>query len=486
MDWLRLEHISKSFPGVKALDDIHFDLSDGEIHALCGENGAGKSTLMNILIGNIQPDSGTIFLAGREVRIHNPQHAFELGLAIVYQHLSLVESMNVAENIFANAPPKNRFGFIDFDDLFRKTRVLLDQLQIVDISPTTLVSQLSPGQKQLIEIAKALAKNPRILILDEPTSSISQKDAAIVFNLIRHMKQKGVSIIYISHRIAEVLSLADRISILKDGKYQGTFNRNEITREELIRRMVGRDIQPMQNESFVQPPVLLQVKSLSGNRFEDISFSLHTGEILGLAGLIGAGKSEIARALFGADGSKGEIRLHGKAVYFHHCADAIHAGIGYVPEERKTEGIFPEMNVTDNIMVTIKTSFLYDSPAAKKVAISYKDKLQISTPSVDQTVDRLSGGNQQKVILARWLHFNPKILIADEPTQGVDIGAKYEIYKILKSLASEGKGIIVISSELPELLTLCDRILIIRNGKVVGEVAASNSSEEEIMLMATG
>lgn len=486
MDWLRLEHISKSFPGVKALDDIHFDLGDGEIHALCGENGAGKSTLMNILIGNIQPDSGTIFLAGREVRIHNPQHAFELGLAIVYQHLSLVESMNVAENIFANAPPKNRFGFIDFDDLFRKTRVLLDQLQIVDISPTTLVSQLSPGQKQLIEIAKALAKNPRILILDEPTSSISQKDAAIVFNLIRHMKQKGVSIIYISHRIAEVLSLADRISILKDGKYQGTFNRNEITREELIRRMVGRDIQPMQNESFVQPPVLLQVKSLSGNRFEDISFSLHAGEILGLAGLIGAGKSEIARALFGADGSKGEIRLHGKAVYFHHCADAIHAGIGYVPEERKTEGIFPEMNVTDNIMVTIKTSFLYDSPAAKKVAIWYKDKLQISAPSVDQTVDRLSGGNQQKVILARWLHFNPKILIADEPTQGVDIGAKYEIYKILKSLASEGKGIIVISSELPELLTLCDRILIIRNGKVVGEVAASNSSEEEIMLMATG
>ena len=486
MDWLRLEHISKSFPGVKALDDIHFDLRDGEIHALCGENGAGKSTMMNILIGNIQPDSGAIFLTGREVRILNPQHAFELRLAIVYQHLSLVESMNVAENIFANAPPKNRFGFIDFGELFRQTSVLLDQLQIVDISPTTLVSRLSPGQKQLIEIAKALAKNPLILILDEPTSSIGQKDVAIVFDLIRLMKQKGVAIIYISHRIAEVLSLADRISILKDGKYQGTFNRNQITREELIRRMVGRDIQPMQNDSFVQPSVLLQVKGLAGNRFEDISFELHAGEILGLAGLIGAGKSEIARALFGADGSKGEILLHGKPVYFHHCGEAIHAGIGYVPEERKTEGIFPEMNVTDNIMVTIRTSFLYDAPAAKKIAISYKDKLQISAPSVDQPVDRLSGGNQQKVILARWLHFNPKILIADEPTQGVDIGAKYEIYKILKSLASEGKGIIVISSELPELLTLCDRIIIIRNGKIAGEVVASNTSEEAIMLMSTG
>ncbi|WP_373497595.1 sugar ABC transporter ATP-binding protein [Aquiflexum sp.] len=487
---LQLIGITKYFPGVKALEAIDFELKEGEIHALCGENGAGKTTLMNILTGNLQPDHGQILLKGQEISISGPGHAASLGIAIVYQQLSLVDTLSVADNIFANTQPLNSWGMINHQELFRKTRMLLEDLKIKNILPDTQVSGLSPGQKQMVEIAKALSKNPDILILDEPTASITDQETLILFDLMRKLKSEGKAIIYISHRMQEIFRIADRVSVLKDGKYQGTKPIHGITTQQLIQKMVGREIlEEVKRGSSVGKEELLRVTGLSGKGFEDISFSLYKGEIVGLGGLVGAGRSEIAQAIFGyLPGTSGTIHLKGIKKSIQHPADAIKAGIGYIPEERKSQGLFMNRSVTDNILVSSPEAAMennvFKEPLADKIAMEYREKLNIVTPHVLQKVSLLSGGNQQKVVLARWLLADPDILIIDEPTHGIDVGAKAEIYQLLRTLLAKGKGILLISSELPELLALSDRIIVIKAGKISGELRGDEASEESIISLA--
>jgi ABC-type sugar transport system ATPase subunit len=489
MPGLHLQHISKQFPGVKALTDVSISIESGEIHALCGENGAGKSTLMNILAGNLQPDAGTIHIDEKQVTFGDPQAAFVKNIAVVYQHLSLVNSLSVAENIFANQQPVNRWGIIQFDILYQKTLALLQQLDI-DIRPSRLVADLSPPQRQMVEIAKALSKQPSIFILDEPTASLTSKETRKLFEILKTLKAKGVSIIYISHRLEEVFELADRISILKDGRYQGTYDTLELTKNDLISKMVGRELVEIKTSTSPSDEVLLSVDSISGHKFSNVSFQLHKGEILGLSGLVGAGRTEIARAIFGFDAlHAGTIFFHGNVFHAVHPSDAIRSGIGYVTEDRKSEGLFPDMSVADNIVVAVMPrlmpSGIYNKSLATKVAEESKDSLRIASRDAGQPVGSLSGGNQQKVMLAKWLLTNPEVLIIDEPTHGIDVGAKYEIYEILKSLASKGKCVLMISSELPELIGLCDRIIIIKKGEIAGEVSGLAMSEENIMQLAT-
>jgi ABC-type sugar transport system ATPase subunit len=487
---LSLIGISKYFPGVKALEDIHFELRAGEVHALCGENGAGKSTLMNILTGNLQPNAGQIVLNGEPVEITGPGHAAHLGIAIVYQTLSLVEPLTVAENIFANTQPRTRWGLIDYRSLYKQTQELLHSLRMDGLHPQAKVAELSPGQRQMVEIAKALSKHPDILILDEPTASISERETQTLFQIIRQLKAQGKSVIYISHRMKEIFAIADRVTVLKDGHYQGTHPISEVTTNDLIRMMVGRELTEQATHSFATGEKLLEVKGLAGPAFQDVSFTLHRGEILGLAGLVGAGRSEIAQTIFGyLPRQAGQVLLRGREVAARHPAEAIAAGIGYVPEERKAQGLFLDKTVADNIILSNLRAAApgqwYKESLATRLAMGFKEKLRIVTPNVEQKVINLSGGNQQKVVLAKWLLVNPDVLIVDEPTHGIDVGAKAEIYGLLRQLAAEGKGILLISSELPELLTLADRILVIREGQVSGELPGRQTTEEEIMALAT-
>lgn len=487
---LQLEHITKQFPGVKALDNVSLSINAGEIHALCGENGAGKSTLMNVLSGNLQPDTGSIVLNNEKIILKNPQQAFQHSIAIVYQHLSLIDSLSVAENIYANQQPVNKWGFIQFNELFAKTNSLLHQLNLNEINATTIVSNLSPAQKQMVEIAKALSKNPSIFILDEPTASLTDKETKTLFEILTAQKNNGVSIIYISHRLEEIFFLADRISILKDGQFQGTYNANALTKEELIRKMVGRTLKKLKTLTSKTNEILLNVNNLTSPKFTNVSFTLYRGEILGLSGLMGAGRTEIARAIFGIDAyQSGEILFRNQSFYAKHPSHAIQEGLAYVTEDRKASGLFPDMTIADNITAAslnhAMASGFYNEEKVKQLATESKDKLRISAHSIQQRVTKLSGGNQQKVMLAKWLLIQPDVLIVDEPTHGIDIGAKYEIYEILKSLAAEGKGIIMISSELPELIGLCDRIIVIKKGSVAGELTGPAMTEEKIMQLAT-
>lgn len=490
MATLQLQHISKLFPGVRALDNVSLNFLPGEIHALCGENGAGKSTLMNILAGNLQPNEGEIIINEKVESIHTPQDAFKLGISIVYQQLSLVDCLSVAENIFANQQPCNAWGIIQFDELYKKTDVLLQQLHLKAIDSRTLVSNLSPAQKQMVEIAKALSKSPSIFILDEPTASLSENETRILFRILQNLKLQGIAIIYISHRLEEIFLLADRISVLKDGKFQGTFLKADLTKDALVKCMVGRELNTLKSKSYKQNEVLLSVSNLTGNKFNDITFNLHQGEILGLAGLVGAGRTEIARAIFGADHIvSGEVVLRNSKFVTTHPQESISEGMAYVPEERKTLGLFPEMTILDNIIVgKLENALqrgLYNSVRAKELATELAGKLRVVTPDIQKKVNNLSGGNQQKVVLAKWLLTKPDVLIVDEPTHGIDVGAKFEIYEILKALAEEGKGIIIISSDLPELLGICDRIVVIKKGMVAGEISSSEATEEKIMALAS-
>jgi ABC-type sugar transport system ATPase subunit len=490
MPHLVLTHITKQFPGVKALDDVSMSIEQGEIHALCGENGAGKSTLMNILSGNLQPDKGGIFLDGANVSFKNPQQAFAHNIAIVYQHLSLIDSLSVAENIFANQQPVSKWGIIQFEALDHQTSLLLKQLNIEEIRPRTLVAELSPAQRQMVEIAKALSKQPSIFILDEPTASLTDKETRTLFDILKTLKKRGASIIYISHRLEEIFVLADRISILKDGKYQGTFNASELKKDELITKMVGRELKALRAGSTRTTETLLAVKNISGSRFSNVSFSLDRGEIVGLAGLVGAGRSEIARAIFGIDKIRsGEILYHDKPFHADHPAAAIRERMAYVTEDRKNEGLFQEMTIEENIVAAslpfVMKSGLYDRSKVKEVSDETKSRFRIAASHPQQRVINLSGGNQQKVMLAKWLLTHPDVLIIDEPTHGIDIGAKYEIYEILKKLAAEGKAILMISSELPELIGLCDRIIVVKKGTVVGQVTPPDMTEEKVISLAT-
>jgi ABC-type sugar transport system ATPase subunit len=488
MTRLRLLGISKSFSGVKVLDNINLEILAGEVHAICGENGAGKSTLMNILSGNLQQDNGTVALNGSVVEFRNPQEAFNRGISIVHQHLSLSDNLSVAENIFTNQHPLNRFGLIDYPQLYRQTTKVLEDLNF-RVSPSEMVSALSPAQKQMVEIGKSLVRNPQVLILDEPTASLADIEINSLFKIIRSLREGGVSILYISHRIQEIFQIADRVSVLKDGKHQGTYYRQELSREMLIKRMVGRDLSADAPSKTMSGRVMMEVQDLTGEKFSNISFSLHEGEIVGLAGLVGAGRTEIARVLFGIDTLRGgTISVNDLDFRPGHPCNAIDQGIGYVPEDRKALGLFPEMSVRENLLAASINQFgkaFVDDGSINETASYYINKLNIICRSPDQSVRQLSGGNQQKVLLGRWLSVHPKILIVDEPTHGVDVGAKQEIYNMLRELASQGMGIIMISSELPELLALSNRILVIREGALAGSLVNTEFSEEVIMALAT-
>jgi ribose transport system ATP-binding protein len=487
---LQLQDISKSFPGVRALNGVSFDLRVGEVHAICGENGAGKSTLMNIIAGNHQPDQGRIILNDEEVTIPNQVAAQELGIGIVYQEKSLVGNLSVSDNIFAGSQPTTTWGLIDSRKLHDQTQQLLRNLGM-NIPSNLAIEKLPAGSQQMVEIAKALSREPRILILDEPTASLSEHDARLLFKMIRLMASEGKSIIYISHRMPEVFSIADRITVLKDGKYQGTRKTKETDVEEIIRLMVGREVKAHSYQNSAREFVTLKVDSLSGTGFQKISFTLQQGEILGLGGLVGAGRTEICRAIFGVDKKfGGTIEVEGKMVNIDNASDAILNGIGYLPEDRKEQGLFLDMSVRENIL-SVKAnaqnkSVFIDLKDDDKISGSFVEKLSIKTPSLKERVINLSGGNQQKIMLAKWLLLNPKILIVDEPTAGIDVGAKSEIYKVLNELTMKGTSLIVISSDLPELIGISDRILVLCQGEITANLSGPDFSEEEIMHYSSG
>ena len=484
---LQLQNISKSFSGVQALKNISIEFEAGKVHAICGENGAGKSTLMNIISGNLQPDNGTITWKKKAVIIDGVTRAQKMGISIVHQERSLVDSLTVAENIFPVNQPKNRWGFIDYKELFLQTQKLLTTLQLQNIAPRTLVAKLSTAQKQMVEIAKALVAQPLLLILDEPTASITRAEIEILFKLINQLKKQGVATIYISHRMSEIKEIADTVSVLKDGLHQGTFDANQIEMPQLLQLMVGRELLQQSYTSHVKNEVVLEVNNLSGRGFQNINFSLYKGEVLGFSGLIGSGRTQLALSLFGElKTTGGTICKNGNEIKLHDPEDAIDNGIAYVPDERKALGLFLEKSVKENIASTQLREGFYQESVIATTSEKLKKKLDIRTPSIKQLVRKLSGGNQQKIVLAKWLLTDPDILIVNEPTHGIDVGAKAEIYKLFNELTEKGKSILLISSELPELLLLSDRVAVLYNGQLQGILTRAEATEEKIAAMASG
>jgi ribose transport system ATP-binding protein len=488
---LRMSHISKGFPGVQALRDVQLEVRQGEIHALMGENGAGKSTLMKILAGVYHPDQGTIELDSRAVVIDTPRQARSLGISIIHQELNLAPNLSVAENIVMGREPHRAGGWLDTRVMESEARGVLEQVGAT-FSPATIVNTLSIGQQQLVEIAKALSEHARILVMDEPTASLSERETQKLFEIIRTLRSQNIAIIYISHRMSEVYELADRVTVLRDGQYVGTLTGDQINAEELIRRMVGRPLNDLYVHDAVEiGNVVLEIRDLSDEYdIGPASLTLRRGEIVGLAGLIGAGRTELARLIFGADRSNsGEVYIDGKLVQIRRPQDAIRAGIGLVPESRKEQGLFLQMAVQENIVMNamprLSVGGFLNARRMRSTARQQVNDLSIRLASLDQPVTNLSGGNQQKVVLARWLTLGPKVLLLDEPTRGVDVGAKAEIYRIMSKLAHAGVAILMISSELPEILGMSDRILVMREGKIAAELPGRTTTQEEIMFHAT-
>ncbi len=489
---LRLTGISKAFPGVQALSDVHLEVIHGEVHALIGENGAGKSTLMKILYGVHQPDTGTIELNGKQVKIGSPHQAQQLGISMVHQELNLIPSLDVARNIFLGREPSRGAGLIDWPRLYRQADEILTQLHI-NLNPRTLVKRLSVAQMQLVEIAHAISWNPSILILDEPTSSLTQQEIGDLFNILRGLKARGTSVLYISHRLEELEQIADRASVLRDGKFIAAVDARTTPIPELIRMMVGRSLtQQYPKESMEAGAEVLRVEHLSRSGVsKDVSFSVNRGEIVGMAGLVGAGRSEVARAVFGADPmDSGKVYVEGREVNIHSPNDAIAAGIGLLPEDRKLDGLVLVLPVKTNSSLTVLerfSSFGVVNHAKRDSAVQQAvGELRIRTPSINFRVRNLSGGNQQKVVLSKWLNSQPKMLIFDEPTRGIDVGAKVEVYNLINQLAKSGVGILIISSELPEVLGMCDRILVMHEGHLVANLPRAEATQESVISYASG
>ena len=489
---VEMSGIEKRFPGVHALKNIQFDLLEGEVHALMGENGAGKSTLMKILSGVYTRDSGIVRVNGNDAAFNGPRDAQDKGIGIIHQELSLMNDLNVAQNIFIGREPKTRLGLLDEGALNREAEAIFRDMNVaIDVRAT--VGNLTIARQQMVEIAKALSYRSRILIMDEPTAALNDAEVEELFEIIRKLKSEGVGIVYISHKMNEIKRISDRITVMRDGEYVGTCISDDTPISTIISMMVGRDLEQQEavQVGSDDAPVALQVNGLKRGRFvRDVSFNVKKGEILGFAGLMGAGRTEVARVIFGADSREaGEIFVNGKQLDIRSPADAVSAGIGYLSEDRKHFGLILGMNVRSNIAMASINRFagfggvLNDTQMAES-AQSYIKKLGIRTPSDKQEVRLLSGGNQQKVVIAKWLLRDCDILIFDEPTRGVDVGAKSEIYRILNELAAEGKAIIVISSELPEVLRLSHRIAVMCEGRLTGFLPAQ-SSQEEIMRLAT-
>jgi ribose transport system ATP-binding protein len=485
-------NISKQFPGTLALDNVQLELLPGEIHAVMGENGAGKSTLMKILSGVYTADTGEIRFAGRPIAPANPREALMLGIAIVHQELSVIPTLTVAENIFPGQLPTNFLGMVNYRQLFQNAAHVLEKMHVA-VDPREPVENLSIANQQLVEITKALSSNCKVLILDEPTSALTDTEADLLLKLLRRLADDGVGILYISHKLKEIFGIADRITVLRDGMYIGTRATNDVKPDEVIRMMVGRELgnlYPEKSTSIGQP--LLEVQNLRlPNSTARNSFKLYQGEVLGFAGLIGSGRSELARALFGVDPrDEGTVTLNGVPVTINSPRDAIRLGMGYLPEDRKAAGLFLEMSLKLNVEAAVipevsRGGFL--APAKETIlANHYINQMNISTSGIEQEVRRLSGGNQQKVLVAKWLAIKPRILIVDEPTRGIDVGAKKEIHFLLRALAASGVGVIMISSELPEVLGMCDRIMVMHEGAIAAELNASEATEENIIRAASG
>jgi rhamnose transport system ATP-binding protein len=485
-----LRGISKQFGATQALTDVSLDLLPGEVHGLVGENGAGKSTLVKILAGIHQPDTGTILLDGEATQIHGPARSRALGIAVVHQEPRLFPDLTVAENVFIGHAPGRALA-IDWGQMRKDAKVIFDGLGVrMDVG--AVVRGLSMADQQLIEIAKALSFDARVLILDEPTASLSAHEVERLFAIVRQMRDRGVSILFVSHRLEEVFDLCDRATVFRDGRYVITAATAELTTGDLVRHMVGRAVTLFPKVESPIGEVLLEVRHLTrGETFDDVSFSVRAGEIVGMAGLVGAGRTEVARVLFGIDRpERGEILLGGKPVTFDSPSAAMRAGIAYVPEDRHQDGLVLDFSIASNVTLPILPRLfpgLFMRGSVERVtARRYVDQLQIRTTGVDQEVAALSGGNQQKVVLGKWLASEPRILILDEPTRGIDIGAKVEVHRIISELAASGLGIILISSDLPEVLAMSDRILVMHEGVVTAEIDRAAASEERVMFAATG
>ncbi len=488
---LRMEHISKSFPGVKALDDVHLHVRPATVHALMGENGAGKSTLMKVLIGMYRPDGGTISFDGRTVELRDTETALKLGISMIHQELSPVPYMTVAENVYLGREP-TRFGLIDKRQMIADTRRLLQQLEL-DINPTALMKELSIANTQMVEIAKAMSYNARLIIMDEPTSAITEREVAHLFRLIRALKQQGVAVIYITHKMDEVFQISDEITVFRDGRHIATVPAATTDRNSLIAMMVGRELTNLFPKSEAPiGEVVLAVRGLSRRGVvQDVSFELRRGEILGIAGLMGSGRTEVMEAIFGIHRlDAGEIYVKGERVEIHEPSDAIRHGMALLTEDRKITGIMAVLPVRDNMMIASLGSFVHrgllDQRRLAETCRREKSRLDIKTPSMDQVIKLLSGGNQQKVLVSRWLLTTPDILILDEPTRGIDVGTKSEIHRLMTNLAAEGKAILMVSSELPEILGMSDRVLVMHEGRMTGIFERAEATQERIMRAATG
>lgn len=487
---LELKNVSKSFPGVKALDKVSFDLKAGEVHALLGENGAGKSTLMKIISGIYKRDEGSYKVDGKEIHSINPKIAQDLGIAIIHQELNMCQDLTVAENMFLGRE-ETKFGFLRKKVINERAKVVLDQLKI-DISPNMLLRKLSISKQQMVEIAKALSTEARILIMDEPTSALTEKECVELFRIINELKKNGCAIVYISHRLEELIEITDRVSIFRDGKYIITKLFNETNLDEIISYMIGREI----TEKFPKVVTkkgkkILEIKNLYSGIVKNVSFDLYAGEIIGFSGLMGAGRTELVKALFGVEHIKsGSIILNGEEIKISSPKDAISNGIVLGPEDRKSEGLCLKLSIRENIglanldYVSNKWGFI-NRDKEKMLTQKVVKNLKIKTPSIEQETKNLSGGNQQKVVVGKWIVRDAKVVIFDEPTRGIDVAAKVEIYNIMNQLKEQGVGVIFVSSEMPEVMGMSDRILVMCNGKITGDLKADKTTQSEILHCAT-
>ncbi|SFH82151.1 monosaccharide ABC transporter ATP-binding protein, CUT2 family [Tindallia magadiensis] len=487
---LELRNITKIYPGVTALDDVSIEIEEGEIHAIVGENGAGKSTLIKTCTGAVVPSGGKIIINGESFTEMNPKLSVEKGIAAIYQEFNLVGQLSVAENIFLGRAIRKGM-LIDRGAMVKESKKIFDQFHM-DIDPNKLVSELTVGYQQIVEIAKAMSQNAKVLIMDEPSAPLTRKEAEAMYQIVHQLKAAGVTVIYISHRMDEIFKLSDRITVLRDGKKIETLMAKETNLDQIVKRMVGRELKENYPKRSVQPRdrVIFQVDGLTGNGVKDISFQLKEGEVLGIGGLIGAGRTELAELLFGAKlPESGKIYLKEKEIFPKTPRQAIDYGIAYVPEDRKGKGALLDIDIRGNISISILNRlakfFVVDEKEENRIAESYKESIRIKTPNLEEKMKHLSGGNQQKVIIAKWLATNPEVIILDEPTRGIDVGAKLEIYKLINSLVESGKTILMISSEMEELMGMSDRILVLSEGKIAGTLSKDEFCQEKIMTYAS-
>lgn len=486
---VEFKHITKRFPGVVALDDINLELNEGEVHVLIGENGAGKSTLMKILSGAYAQDEGELLINGQVIKKNSPILSSSLGIGMIYQELNLIPELSIMKNIFLGNEKKKGI-FDDKDYMYQESKKYLDMLHL-DIDPETLVKELSTGTQQMVEIAKAISKNSKVLVLDEPTSSLTEAEIKELFSIIRMLKKQGVGMFYISHRLEELYEIGDRVTIMRDGIKVGTYKLDEIQMNEMIEKIAGRKIENLYPRNRIDKPgeCVLEIKGCSGDGFRNINMKVYAGEVVGLSGLMGAGRTELARAVFGIDDYyEGEILLGGEKYKKNNPKEAVKAGIGLLPEDRKLQGLALKKNVRENMVISVLSSLnkngLINTKKEKEVCNGYVESLQIATPTIEKLAGFLSGGTQQKVVIAKWLMANLKLFIFDEPTRGIDVGAKSEIYKLMDELVHQGAAVLMISSDLPEILGMSDRIYVMAQGKITGELSHEEADQETVLTYA--